>query len=490
MFSDKTETPAILPIAVLVVLLLVTIAAVAPAVAQAQTQDQVEQVANQTNQTATQDQQQDQSTNETETTRESIIYQFEDGSELVDVTFDGANNTAFVTLRAGDGPTRFSLAEGQLDGSGSFAFKQVRVLPGQEKTVEIQARQKAIVITTQNEGYLYEDSQITIITGKPTGELMQLSATSGVIGSLTALGIVVGQLKRRHENSYKELFSDETHRIESDPVTGVYEWIIQALKNSAKSKYRVALGAGLFAYSVAALTGMVMSPFGIWGAMSDSQRLIAAGSAATTVVAIMPVYMLVKRIWNPNREFVLDLDSRDVYKAENGDKSGSVGVYSAPPSRISEMEVDGSLTTVSTPGGRCHLVRGFDPSMNTAEANPPELADDRSVSIEIQKIDHNRKILTDLASIGRDLIGAMSAFRVTADAAAMKDIDNGLRNTVSAGPDSLEDVLSDAVAGTRYEGTYQPDTAVDEAIGGTDDAIEDDEPNMDPSEASKNGVDQ
>jgi len=180
--------------------------------------------------------------------------------------------------------------------------------------------------------------------------------------------------------------------------------------------------------------------------------------------------MLVKRIWNPTREFVLDLDSRDVYKAAGGDKSGTVRVFSGPPTRTSELEVDGSLTTVSTPGGRCHLVRGFDPQENTAEANPPELADDREVSIEVQKIDHNRKILTDLATIGRDLIGAMSAFRVTADASAMKDIDDGIRDTVSAGGDSLEDVLSDAVAGTRYEGTYQPDHTTDEIAETTTDS--------------------
>jgi hypothetical protein len=58
----------------------------------------------------------------------------------------------------------------------------------------------------------------------------------------------------------------------------------------------------------------------------------------------------------------------------------------------------------------------------------------------------------------------MSAFRVTADAAAMRDIDDGIRDTVSAGKDSMEDVLTDAVAGTRYEGTYQPDHDTDDLV--------------------------
>jgi hypothetical protein len=81
------------------------------------------------------------------------------------------------------------------------------------------------------------------------------------------------------------------------------------------------------------------------------------------------------------------------------------------------------------------------------------------VSLEASKIEQNRQSLTDLATIGRDLLASMTTFRVTADTAAMKDIDAGLRQTVSAGTDSLEDVLRDAVAGTRYEGTYDTTTS-------------------------------
>ena len=67
----------------------------------------------------------------------------------------------------------------------------------------------------------------------------------------------------------------------------------------------------------------------------------------------------------------------------------------------------------------------------------------------------------------------MSAFRITADSAAMKDIDDGIRNTVSAGTDSMEDVLSDAVAGTRYEGTYQPNNDTDDPDQPTTDSSKD-----------------
>ena len=166
------------------------------------------------------------------------------------------------------------------------------------------------------------------------------------------------------------------------------------------------------------------------------------------------MYYLADRLYNPDRDFVLDLDSKDVYKAKSGDKSGTVAAYSAPPEQVAEMDVDGSMTTVGTPGGRAHLVRGFDPEENSASGNPPEMDNDRLASIHAVHIKKNRGVLQDLALIGKDLIGGMTSFRVIADTKAMKDMDQGLRDTVSAGQDSLDDVLEQAVEGTRYEGAY------------------------------------
>ena len=462
MFSDTTQTtetelPIRSTVTVAVALVALLLLATAPATAQ---------------------------TNETDTGNEtdSIIYQFQDGEELVDVVYE--DGKALVTLRSPDRATTFSIAEGAVTEAGSFNFRTVRVSPGQTTTVELPVRDEAVSVTTRNDGYYHEgDVGITVITSTPTSELVQIGALSGIIGSIIALGIVIGQLRRKHENSYKELFSEERHEIESDPIEGYYEKVVDVIQRSRSSKAATATAVFVAVYSVGILLGRFPSPGQIWLAANDVQRLIIVGSAAATILAIVPVYWLVKKIWNPNREFVLDLDSQDVYRASNGDQSGGVAAYSAPPSRITDLEVDGGVTTMSTPGGRCHLVRGFDPEANEAEANPPEIADDREVSIEVQKIDHNREILTDLATIGRDLIGAMTAFRVTADASAMRDIDAGLRDTVSAGQDSLEDVLSDAVSGTRYEGTYQPDSQTTAEIS-QDEPMTDDTPTVDDSSDS------
>ena len=409
---------------------------------------------------------------------EALLYQFSNGAEVVDIEFE--RNTAYVTLRAPSQPVGFWISE-SVDETGGFSFQRFRLDADTTRTLEMPASNNAVTITSGNDGYYHEGAgRVTIVTGTPTGELLQLSSISGLSGAIIALGIVIGQLKRKESNTYEELFSDTKHDIESDPIEGAWEWMIRATKGVKESKLKLSVFGLLGVYLVAVILGVSPGPGDLWLALRDGQRLLVAGTICATVLAILPVYMLVKRIWNPNREFVLDLDSRDVYKAAGGDKSGTVRVFAGPPSRISDMEVDGALTTVSTPGGRCHLVRGFEPEQNTAEANPPELAEDRAVSIEVQKIDHNRKILTDLASIGRDLIGAMSAFRVTSDASAMRDIDEGLRDTVSAGKDSMEGVLSDAVAGTRYEGTYQPNAG--EAID--EDSMTNDTPTVEDTNSS------
>ncbi|SEK70398.1 hypothetical protein SAMN04488691_1011119 [Haloferax larsenii] len=401
-------------------------------------------------------------TNETTTNgtdARSVVYQFDSGAELVDVRFD--DGTAYVTLtvRQGNPPDTLAVGEGGLEESGSFNFQTVRVIPGEEVTVEIPVDSPAVTVTTSSDGYYYseESGAVNVLERTPTAEIVQLAAVAGVIGSVLALGIVVGLLKRRHSNSYEELFSDERVRIETDPVEGVWEALKRSFVGIRQSKLKLGTAALLFIYVVAMAVGSAPTPGAIWDGLGDGQRVLVVASLGASLLAVTPVYVLVKRIWNPDREFVLDLDSADVYRAADGDKSGEVAAYSGPPDRISDLEVDGSVTTISTPGGRCHLVRGMDPAANTAEANPPYLADDRDASLEADKIDQNRGTLTDLATIGRDLVASMSTFRVVSDANAVRDIDNSIRHALSAGGDSLEDVLADAVAGTRYEGTYQPD---------------------------------
>ena len=160
--------------------------------------------------------------NETEDQENELVYQFENGGELVDVRYE--QNIAYVTLRSTNTPRRFWVSEAAMEGSGSFSFQNVRVFPGEPVTVKMPVDTNAVTVTSGNDGYYYEgDIGLTVITSTPTTELVQISAISGIVGSVIALAIVIGQLRRKHENSYKELFSDERHEIQSDPIEGYYE---------------------------------------------------------------------------------------------------------------------------------------------------------------------------------------------------------------------------------------------------------------------------
>ena len=405
-------------------------------------------------------------------TPEDLLYQMDNGLEIREVEYE--NGSASVHLVAPDQPVSVSVGEGALEESGGFSYQSVRLRPHEERVVSLPVRDEAVVVTSGDDGFYHEGQLgITVLTNRPTDQIVQMGALSGVSGSVLALGVVVGMLKRRHKNTYKELYSQQRHKIESDPVEGVWEFIKESLTSTTDSKWRIGLSVLVVGYVIGAAVGMVSTPGQIWGGLNDSQRLIVVGSIVLSFVAAGPIYMLVKRIWSPDREFVLDLDSKDVYRAADGDKSGSVATYSAPPERVENLDVDGSTTTISTPGGRAHLVRGMDPEENTASGNPPHIANDLQVAIAADRIEANRQDLQDLANIGRDIMSVLPTLRTIADANAVRDIDAALRDSFSAGGDSLDRVLKNLVEGTDYEGTYSDsmgDTDSDPALeaGSTD----------------------
>ena len=65
--------------------------------------------------------------NETEDQENELVYQFDNGGELVNVRYE--QNIAYVTLRATNTPRRFWVSEAAMEGSGSFSFQTVRVFP-------------------------------------------------------------------------------------------------------------------------------------------------------------------------------------------------------------------------------------------------------------------------------------------------------------------------------------------------------------------------
>lgn len=394
----------------------------------------------------------DEDTNETD----SLIYQFDGGGELVDVEYkDGAT---FVTLRATDDDQRFAVSEGDLDDTGSFEYRTISVDSDETRTVEIPVPKSSIVVTTTQDGFYYKGSSgPPIVINRPTESQLQLMGLVGVLGSIFAVGGSYGHLRRKHENTYKELFSDERKKIERNAFEGWRDRLIAWFRDRGDSKLSTVAGLGVLAYVGAVVAGQAPPPGDFWMSLSDPQRLIVAGTAATTLVGFFPMYFIVDKIYNPDRAFVADIDAADVYRAAGDDESGGLAIYSAPPEQVNDMDVDGALTRVPTPKkGGCYMVRGFDPESNTAAANPPTLSTDVECIAKANLIDENRRKLHQYEGIAQKLIAAFPSMQKHAQMNSVAQMDSNVRDLQSIGEydDGLVGVMEDALDGTEFEGIY------------------------------------
>lgn len=386
----------------------------------------------------------------------SVLYQFDDGGAVLSVEY--RDGSTWITIEAPENDNKeFAISEGDLESTGGFEYKTVSVPAGEVREFELAVTKASVVVTSRQDGFYYQGTVTPpVVLGQTTDALLRISAIAGAAGAIMNISGSVVIKRRKHKDSYKELFSEEQHKIDKSAYETARDKLSNILSTTSESRLSTIAGVGVLAYIMAVVTGFAAPPGEIWVEwLTDGQRLILLGTLAMSFFTIVPVYFLVDRIYQIDKDFIIDLDSRDTYKAAAGDQSGSIAVYSGPTELINKIDVDGALTRVKTPGGGAYLVRGFDPEANTAAGNPPELDNDRLVSIHERHIAKNRGILKDLATIGRDLLAEMPAFRVVADTQAMKDMDAGVRDAVSAGNDSIEGVLQQVTEGTRYEGAYK-----------------------------------
>lgn len=417
---------------------------------------------------------------------EQLLYQFEGGGALRSV--DYRDGSTWVTLAATDGSQRFAVSEGDLEGTGSFEYITVSVDAGSTRTVEIPVAKSAVVVTTTQDGYYYEGSSgPPVLTDRPTEELVQLAVVATGIGAVLSLGIAIGRLRRKHENTYTELFSDETKRIEQDAYEGWRDRIVNWFENRYESKISTVAGVVLLGYIGGVVTGVVPAPGDLWLSLSDGERLGVAVTTVATAGLFFPMYYLADRLYDPTRSFVADIDAADVYRAAGDDESGGLAIYSAPPERVNEMDVDGSLTRVPNPTEQgCYVVRGFDPEANTAAANPPTLSTDLECIAAADQIERNRERLESYGDIARHLMSSFPSFKKHAQFNNMAEMDSKYREATSIGDgdDGLVGIMEDALEDTEFEGIY----------GGSDDDPDDSDgaeevTNDSDSDPATNGAD-
>ncbi|CAI50763.1 uncharacterized protein NP_5344A [Natronomonas pharaonis DSM 2160] len=393
-------------------------------------------------------------------------------SDVLEV--DWTDRTAHITIEA-DSRARVAITDaGAIDNLGSggserIGFETYTIPPGETREIQFTTASDP-VITIQEGGEMVAasgDRQVLdIITGAPTVALVQWAAVSGISGTLLSTGLSVGLLKRRHQNSYRELTNDERHRIERDPVDGV---VGRAKRFLADHYVAIALAVVSGVYALLMAFGVVRGPLAFWGDLADAHRVIIAGTAATTVVALPPAFALVSRVWSPDVEFVLDIDVDDIIQSARGvePEDGGFAIYSGPPERIRQMDLrnadtDAGKSKAETPGGRAVVVRNMDPTDNEADGTWPGLADDRELVADQAKIRDNRNRLLDSAELGKNLLREISGISIASDIASTRAVDKAVRSALSTDSGAIDDILDEAAEGTRWEDYYTPGEAAED----------------------------
>lgn len=341
------------------------------------------------------------------------------------------------------------------------------------------------LITIQEGGEMMAASgdrgTVDVMASSPTVDVVRWSAVGGGLGVLIATGLAAGFVRRKHQNTYKELLSEERVRVEEDTVDGILGKVKRFL---TRHKYALLLAAAVVGYLVAVRLGMLPSAGSVWADMGDAQRVLTVAAIAGTVLGFLPGYVIVTRLWEPAKEFVIDIDARDVLDPSLGSNGGLaldaddieeaadelqekeemdvVGVYSGSPERVRKMRVDGKKAEIETPGGKGHIVEEFDAKRNAARGTWPGTANDVELISERSKIDGNREVLRDESRMLRTLIGALPAIATASDTDAMRSVDKEIRELATVNSDPIDSLLNRAAQDTRFEGMYTDDDGDDD----------------------------
>lgn len=427
--------------------------------------------------------------------------EFENSTVVVEAVF---NDRATIAV------TDSAAVQGTGSHSGGYVPYEHFTRDSGEHTIRMELASDDEIVTVAQGSTMIVDTGdrgvLQILAHSPGTDTVQIAAFAGALGVFLATALAAGFIKRKHHNNYKELLSEERIRVEEDSVDGLVGKITSFFR---RHKHLLLSAAGVCLYGVLSQLGVVPTPGEWWASASDGQRVFVFVTLVCVAAGFAPGYWVVTRVWDPATEFVFDLDVRDaldqvlgakgglaalediedaddvedaVEELEDEDDVSVVAVYSGSPERVNQMSVDGARAEVPTPGGPGHLVQDFNPKKNTAEGTWPGLADDFELARERSKIDGNREILEDYATVGRRVIGALPAIRAGADTSAVAAVDRKFGQSVAIDSDPVDDIMDSAVSGTRFERYYSKGANAEE-----DEYDEDDDTVNDDSDGENGG---
>lgn len=156
---------------------------------------------------------------------------------------------------------------------------------------------------------------------------------------------------------------------------------------------------------LAIITGVV----GIWVLtgrqiiIPDNAKIFAVSMVGVGAVLSPVTIWGVKRLWNPPRVYLFDVDAGD-------DDAGTPIPWVAAPSKAKQLEVtSGTLNRYSVGGWPVWIGRKFDPNAGTIEGTWRGAASDTEILNRVQEIKANRGRNRYFAQIGQEMMAKMPA---------------------------------------------------------------------------------
>lgn len=313
------------------------------------------------------------------------------------------------------------------------------------------------------------------ISGQPTTGLLTYILVDGIIGSLIAGLGIVAYLRYRHRRQYRDVLRESYIR----PATGIDlvhgpddgTKLERAKVTASVHRRPLAVASIAGAYAVGISLGYTPSPQEVWAGLGNPGRALVAGSLIAVVPATPAMGLLIKRVWNPRTEYVLDLDARDVLSSALGEDADPIAVYEASPEVVAEMDITNGGKPVRAEGtdGTVHVVRRLDPETNEAEATWADEEDDRAILLARSKIEKNREYLEPESRLARRLLSLIPGIQHSAENAALRRLEKALRDQTTRGDGGdVDGAVRDAMADLDIGGVYdRPDdtrNALDEGL--------------------------
>lgn len=177
------------------------------------------------------------------------------------------------------------------------------------------------------------------------------------------------------------------------------------------------------------------------------------------------VVWLVKKVWQPNWEFVAEVDATE---------KQILDLWMMTPSTVSDIEmVEGNAYSTRTSGGLCHIVRDFNPDELTAIGCWMGEKNDVEIMTAREEMKANRGRLRQWAQIGQNLHSKLPSIAQAVESAYWQAMSSDTLDRTANHPDVVRsEVVADVeklvesieIPGENNEGEPDAEEMMEDAV--------------------------